>query len=203
MNNLSRRTLLTLTVTLTSGCVQQSTDISGENTTISNEFNCEDSFQPEPDVEAGIEHEIDLDDDEVTVTSVGFAEYPDHPSEISEEIILEFIREYEPSYQKNYHLGSSEEHGDFLMSISTNVEEATHLGKYSGVDFIKTSSFVTFDRYVEQYSDVESAHYPVTALYGIDKAGLIRSKIGHEDSDNSPQIDFPEDFTNDDLLYCL
>ena len=177
------------------GCASNPvTESTSENTpteeaSIAEQFDCAAADRPEPDVEAGVEHEIERENGEtVTYESVGSTTYPEPPDSRDTEAIGEFLRAYETAYHRNYF---AEIYGEELVRYGIEFDDTEFIDGKDPISIVVLSSEVTMETL-----DV-AGHSPVWAAYAIDETGLVRRD--HLDSDERDQ---PEVLTEGQLHSC-
>lgn len=161
-----------------------------EASSIVEQFDCAAAGRPEPDVEAGVEHELERENGEtVTYESVGSTMYPEPPGSSDTEAIGEFLRAYETAYHRNYF---AEIYGEELVRYGIEFDETEFIDGNDHISIVVLSSQVTMETL-----DV-AGHSPVSAAYAIDETGLVRRD--HLDPDERDQ---PEVLTEGQLHICF
>ena len=160
-----------------------------EEALIAERFDCAAADRPEPDVEAGVEHEIERENGEtVTYESVGSTMYPEPPDSRDTETIGEFLRAYETAYHRNYF---AEIYSEELVRYSVEFDETEFIDRKDPISIVVLSSDV-----IMETLDL-AGHSPVWAAYAIDETGLVR-----EDHLGPDERDQPEVLTEGQLHSC-
>lgn len=151
-----------------------------EESSVAERFDCAAADRPEPDVEAGVEHEIERENGEtVTYESVGSTEYPEPPDSRNNEVIGEFLRAYETAYHRNY---AAEIYGEELVRYSIEFDGTEFIDVTDHLSVAVLSSEVTIETL-----DV-AGHWPVSAAYAIDETGLVRRDYLGPDEREQPEV---------------
>lgn len=161
-----------------------------EASSIAEKFECAAADRPRPDVEAGVEHEIERENGEtVTYESVGSTMYPDPLDARDTEAIGEFLRAYETVYHRNYF---AEIYDEELIRYGIEFDKTEFIDEKDHISIAILSSEVTMETL-----DV-AGHSPVWAAYAIDETGLVRRD--HLDSEERDQ---PAVLTEGQLHSCF
>ena len=181
------------------GCITAPPDRTQEPEPIVDQFDCEEADRPEPDIEAGVEHEIEREDGSTDVyTSVGSADYPEPPESLDEAHVETFLREHEAAYLRNNRAETWEEG---LIEFSTYFDEIRFLDRWERIEIV-VLHVDTDEKMFHPWQGVESmvvGHTPQTVAYALDETGLVRlGRILYEDREDPPSV-----LEEGDLVACF
>lgn len=164
---------------------------------ISERYDCRDANRPEPDVEAGIEHEYEDDGETLVYESVGSAKYPDPPDSTAEEAIESFVREHEAAFLQNE---SVEKLGDELTSFHVEFEVVEIVERRDGIVVVRVEANVT----EEEISGGPSAgHWTTESVYAVDETGVVRVEVDDVPVVTATPPATPDPMEYGDLLVCF
>ncbi|USZ69716.1 hypothetical protein NGM10_16570 (plasmid) [Halorussus salilacus] len=167
---------------------------------VAERFGCSSAYRPESDVEAGVEHEVEVGDETEVYESVGSTDYPTPPAAFDGDAVETFVAEYEKVYQRNVYL---DKHEDRLVEFDPMVEGVERFDFRDPVATVRVDFAVHFAA-VSGDSVVMTEPAGEAAVYAVDETGLARTDAEYRGNvEGSVREATPDPLEDGDLLECF
>jgi len=149
----------------------------GDGPPIAERSDCGEANRPEPNVDSGVEFEVETEGGTETFTAVGSAEYPPPPESPGNGVIKSYVGDHEIAYRRNELV---ERYGRRLVAFEATIDATSVLDRsnervLARVDLMIYAEFLDGDR------GLQIGDGPVAAVYAIDETGAVRVEAQYHD----------------------
>lgn len=166
---------------------------------ISEQFDCADAIRPEPDVPAGVEQEVTIDDETTVHESVGSTDYPTPPPEFDDDV-RGFLEEHERAYQRNE---AAEKYGERLVELEVMMEGVELFDEDDEIVTVRLDFAVHFV-VVDDGGLVTTEPAGEAAVYAVDDTGFVRTEADYREMlDGSIREETPDPLEEGTIVGCF